>query len=99
MPAKCERASRGSVADAYDRQIRTLLSEWPRMPAPVMAERIGWPYSLSPLKKWLAVIRPEFVGIDPADRVIYQPGDIAQCDLWFPKPTIRVGASRPANGF
>jgi hypothetical protein len=52
---KYERASRGSVADAYNRQIRALLSEWPWMPAPVMAERIGWPYSLSPLKKRLAV--------------------------------------------
>jgi hypothetical protein len=77
-PTKYERASRGSVADAYDRQIRALLSEWPWMPAPVMAERIGWPYSLSPLKKRFAVIRPEFVGIDPVDRVIYQPGDICR---------------------
>ncbi len=99
-PPKYERAGRGSVADAYDRQIRALLTEWPRMPASVTAERISWPYSLSPLKKRLAVIRPEFVGVDPVDRiepggvageVIYQPGEIAQCDLWFPKPMISVG--------
>ena len=90
-PPKYERAGRGSVADAYDRRIRALLTEWPRMPAPVMAERIGWPYSLSPLKKRLAVIRPAFVGVDPVDRIVYQPGEIAQCDLWFPKPMIPVG--------
>jgi hypothetical protein len=26
-------------------------------------------------------LRPEYVGIDPVDRVVYQPGEIAQCDL------------------
>lgn len=39
------------------------------MPAPVIAERIKWPYSMSPLTKKLAEIRPEYVGIDPVDRV------------------------------
>lgn len=68
-PPKYERARRGSVADAFEPQIRALLVEWPRMPAPVVASRIGWPYSLSPLKKRLAAIRPEYVGIDPVDRV------------------------------
>lgn len=43
---KYERPRRGSVADSYERQIRALLTEWPRMPAPVIAERIGWPYSV-----------------------------------------------------
>ena len=36
-------------------------------------------------------IRPEYVGIDPADRVVYEPGEIAQCDLWFPETPIPVG--------
>jgi hypothetical protein len=38
------------------------------MPGPVIAARIGWPYSEGPLKKLLARIRPEYVGIDPVDR-------------------------------
>ena len=42
---KYERARRGSVADAHEPQVRALLAEWPRMPATVIAERIGWPYS------------------------------------------------------
>jgi hypothetical protein len=50
------------------------------MPAPVVAERIGWPYSMTPLNKRLGWIRPEYVGIDPVDRVTYEPGEIAQCD-------------------
>ena len=86
-PPKYERAPRGSVADAFEPQVRALLAEWPRMPAPVIAQRIGWPYSMAPLKKLLARIRPEYVGIDPVDRVVYEPGQITQCDLWFPETT------------
>ena len=88
---KYERAPRGSVVDAYEAKIRALLMLWPRMPGPVIAERIEWPYSMGPLKKRLALIRPEYVGIDPADRVVYEPGEISQCDLWFPPVEIPVG--------
>ncbi|WP_264928689.1 IS21 family transposase [Streptomyces sp. A012304] len=89
-PPKYERAPRGRVADAFEPQIRGLLNEWPRMPAPVIAERIKWPYSMSPLTKKLAEIRPEYVGIDPVDRVAYEPGQITQCDLWFPVTRVQV---------
>lgn len=34
-------------------------------------DRIGWPYSRPLLRKRLALIRPECVGIDPVDRVTY----------------------------
>ncbi|MER5917687.1 IS21 family transposase [Streptomyces sp. NPDC001982] len=93
-PPKYERAPRGQVADAYEPQMRALLQEWPRMPAPVIAERIGWPYSLPPLRKRLAVIRPEYVGIDPVDRVAYEPGEVTQCDLWFPETRVQVGSGQ-----
>jgi len=89
-PPRYERAQRGSVADAFEPQIRALLVDWPRMPAPVIAERIGWPYSLSLLVKRLARIRPEYVGIDPVDRTVYEPGQITQCDLWFPETPVTV---------
>ena len=91
-PPKYERASRGSVAAAYEPQVRALLVEWPRMPGPVIAQKIGWPYSEGPLKKLLARIRPEYAGIDPADRTVYEPGQIAQCDLWFPETSVPVAA-------
>ncbi|MFF8868505.1 IS21 family transposase [Streptomyces sp. NPDC015139] len=93
-PPKYERAPRGSVVDPYEPQIRVLLKEWPRMPAPVVAERIAWPYSMSPLKKRLALLRPEYVGIDPVDRVHYEPGEITQCDLWFPETKVPVAAGQ-----
>ena len=93
-PPKYEREPKGSVADAYEPQVRALLKEWPTMPAPVVAQRVGWPYSDGPLKKLLARIRPEYKGIDPADRVAYEPGQVTQCDLWFPEPRIPVGAGQ-----
>ena len=89
-PPKYQRACRGSVVDAYEPAIRALLADWPRMPAPEIARRIGWPYSSSPLKRRLTQIRPQYVGIDPVDRVSYEPGQVAQCDLWFPEPRIPV---------
>ncbi len=93
-PPTYQRALRGSVVDPYEPQIRALLKDWPKMPAPVIAARIGWSYSEGPLKKLLARIRPEYVGIDPVDRVTYQPGQLTQCDLWFPEPRIPVGAGQ-----
>lgn len=64
------------------------------MPGPVIAERINWPYSMTPLKKRLALLRPEYVGIDPVDRVQYEPGEITQCDLWFPETKVLVAAGQ-----
>ena len=64
------------------------------MPAPVIAERIAWPYSMTPLKKRLGLLRPENAGIDLVDRVQYEPGEITQCDLWFPEPRIPVAAGQ-----
>ncbi len=63
------------------------------MPGPVIARRINWPYSEGPLKKRLALIRPEYLGIvnGPVHRVAYRPGEITQCDLWFPEMKIPVG--------
>ena len=89
-PPKYQRPPRGSVADAYEPAIRALLATWPRMPGPVIAQRIDWPYSEGPLKKRLAKIRPEYVGVDPVSRMTYEPGELAQCDLWFPPTKITV---------
>ena len=39
-------------------------------------------------------IRPLFVPLDPVDRVEYDPGDVAQCDLWFPPVPVPVTAGQ-----
>jgi transposase len=50
-PPKYRRAPRGSIVDAVEPAIRELLAQYPRMPATVIAERIGWERSLSVLKR------------------------------------------------
>jgi hypothetical protein len=89
--ARYERAPRGSVVQGYEAQIRGLLVEYPRMPATVIAERIGWPHTMNPLRVRLREIRPEYAGVDPVDRMVYEPGSVTQCDLWFPPVQIPVG--------
>jgi transposase len=90
-PPKYERPARGSLVDAVEPQIRELLEVWPTMPATVIAERIGWSHSLTILKDRVRELRPLFVPPDPASRTTYSPGQLAQCDLWFPPVDLPLG--------
>ncbi|WP_396913742.1 IS21 family transposase [Mycolicibacterium sp.] len=90
-PPKYERESAGSVADEAEPRIRELLSAYPRMPSTVIAERIGWQYSIRTLSERVRELRPLYLPADPASRTMYQAGEIAQCDLWFPDVEIPVG--------
>ena len=89
-----ERGPRGSLVDKVEPQVRALLAEHPKMPATVIAERIGWTHSLTILKDRVRELRPLFAPSDPADRIVYDPGELAQCDLWFPPVPIPVGIDR-----
>ncbi|MCT1608056.1 IS21 family transposase [Nesterenkonia massiliensis] len=90
-PPKYQREAKGSLADAVLPEIHKLLKDTPRMPATVIAERIGWDRSLTILKDKIREIRPLYTGVDPADRLDHKPGEAAQFDLWFPEPQIPVG--------
>jgi transposase len=90
-PPRYQRAGRGSIVDAVEPQIRELLATWPTMPATVIAERIGWDRSLTVLKDRVRMLRPLFTPPDPVSRTLYQPGELAQCDLWFPPVDIPLG--------
>jgi transposase len=90
-PPQYRRPAKGSIVDAVEPQIRELLTLWPTMPATVIAERIGWSRSLTVLKDRVRELRPLFVPPDPASRTDYVPGELAQCDLWFPPVDIPLG--------
>lgn len=90
-PPKYERPAKGSVVDAVEVQIRELLRETPTMPATVIAERIGWERGMTVLKERVRELRPAYVPVDPVSRTTYQPGELAQCDLWFPEADIPLG--------
>jgi len=89
-PPRYERGAVGSLVDVYEPRIRSLLAEFPSMPATVIAERIGWTNSSSVLRARVAELRPLYAPNDPADRTVYTAGEIVQCDLWFPGKVIPV---------
>jgi transposase len=56
-PPRYQRRRAGSVADEFEPRIRELLAAYPRMPATVIGERIGWPYSIRTLSGRVAMLR------------------------------------------
>ena len=54
------------------------------MPATVLAERVGWTGSIRWFRDNVNRLRVDHRPIDPADRLTWTAGDVAQRDLWFP---------------
>jgi transposase len=99
-PPKYERKPAGSAVDAVEPRIRELLAEYPAMPATVIAGRIGWERGLTILKDRVRELRPAYLPPDPASRTAYDPGELAQCDFWFPPVTVPAasGTGRCSGG-
>jgi transposase len=95
-PPVFDRKPRPSAVDAVEGEIRVLLAEFPRMPATVIAERIGWDRSLTILKDRVRELRPLFLPPDPSQRTEYRPGELAQWDLWFPPVKVPLGQAQSA---
>ena len=93
-PPKYERRPMGSIVDEVEPRIRELLQAYPRMPATVIAERIGWTRSIRVFSARVAELRPVYLPPDPASRTAYAAGEIAQCDFWFPDVQVPVGAGQ-----
>lgn len=83
-PPAYRREKTGSIVDAVEPEIRRLLMATPKMPATVIAERIGWTRSMTVLKERVRELRPLYLPPDPSGRTSYRPGELAQWDLWFP---------------
>jgi transposase len=91
QPPKYERASVASRVDSFEPQIRLLLAQTPKMPTAVIMERVGWVGARTVFYDRVRALRPAYSPPDPVDRVEYEPGEVAQCDLWFPPVHIPVG--------
>ena len=83
-PPRYERKPGPTSFTVFEPRVRALLEQTPDMPATVLAERVGWAGSIRWFSDNVRRLRPEQRPIDPADRIIWAPGDAAQCDLWFP---------------
>lgn len=42
-------------------------------------------------------LRPAYRPVDPASRTVYEPGELAQCDLWFPPAEIPLGIGQSGH--
>ena len=83
-PPRYERTSAPTSFSPFEQRVRALLEDDPELPAVVIAERVNWAGSITWFRQNVKRLRPEHRRIDPADRLIWEPGDAAQCDLWFP---------------
>ena len=83
-PPRYERPSASTSFPPFEARVRALLEDDSELPAVVIAERVGWAGSITWFRQNVKRLRPEHRRIDPADRLIWEPGDAAQCDLWFP---------------
>ncbi|KRE40812.1 IS21 family transposase [Knoellia sp. Soil729] len=83
-PPKYERPPVATAFTPFEPLVRQLLKDHPDMPATVIAERVGWTGSITWFRDNVRALRRQHRRVDPADRLIWLPGDAAQCDLWFP---------------
>ncbi|GAA1996779.1 IS21 family transposase [Microbacterium pumilum] len=87
-PPRYERRAAPTSFSPFEARVRALLENDPELPAVVIAERVEWPGSITWFRENVKRLRPEHRRIDPADRLTWDPGDAAQCDLWFPPKKI-----------
>jgi len=89
-PPKYERPAVPTSFTPFEPAVRQLLAATPGMPATVIAERVGWTGSITWFRDNVRRLWPDHCPVDPADRLIWLPGDVAQCDLWFPPKKIAL---------
>lgn len=87
-PPKYERPAVPTSFTPFVPAVRQLLATTPDMPATVIAERVGWTGSITWFRDNVRRLRPDHRPVDPSDRLVWLPGDAAQCDLWFPPKKI-----------
>lgn len=82
--ARYERRPAATSFTPFEARVRALLEEDADLLATVLAVRVGWTGSITWFRENVKRLRPEHRKIDPADRLVWEPGDAARCDLWFP---------------
>jgi transposase len=102
-PPRYARRPAGSKLDPFKDAVAAMLRQDPKVPATVIAERLGrqgFTGSLTILKDHLRQVRPAFVAAASYQRTSYLPGELAQVDWWHTGLAVPVGkgCSREAFG-
>ena len=64
-PPRYRRAPVGSLADGFEPRARELLQAYPTIAATVIAERVGWPYSIRTLSSRVTALRTGLPAVGP----------------------------------
>jgi hypothetical protein len=80
-PPQYSRAAAVTSFGPFEQRVRQLPQATPTMPATVLAQRVGWAGSSTWFGQNVALIRADYAPTDPADRIVYHPGEQRQCDL------------------
>lgn len=92
------REAAGSKVDPFVPQIKALLGRDASLKATVIAERVGFNHgvSTSVFRARVAELKQQLGVVDPASRLVFAPGEQAQCDLWYPSaPILDTGVVHP----
>lgn len=90
-PPKYERAVGPNAFTPFEARVRGLLVEHPELPGTVLAQRVGWSGSITWFREQVRPLRAQYRRPDPADRLEHAPGEVVQCDLWFPPVKVPAG--------
>ncbi len=96
-PPRYERSPSQTAFSPYELTVGSLLWEYPRMPATLIAERVGWRGSSSWFRQNVSRLRPEYFPNDPADRLCHLPGAQIQGGRWFPPVKVPLSATESAS--
>ena len=90
-PPQYLREPAGSIVDPFVPELTRLLRGDPSLKSTVLAERVGFNNGVSTtvFRARVAVLKQQLGVVDPVDRLVFTPGEQAQCDLWFPKTRIQ----------
>jgi hypothetical protein len=79
------------MVDRFVPQMMELLRRDPSLKATVIAERVRFPGdpTSSVFRARVRELKQRLGVVDPVDRLVFQPGEQVQCDLWFPSTPIQ----------
>ncbi|ALE04732.1 hypothetical protein AL755_02980 (plasmid) [Arthrobacter sp. ERGS1:01] len=88
VPPVYQKKPRGSIVDPYVDEMTRILTQYPRMGAPTLAQRVGYTGGHSVFRAKASQIKAGLAIPDPVDHLRFDPGEVIQCDLWFPNEKI-----------